>query len=414
MHVVIVNAVFPPEPVISAKIGADLASYLRDIGHEVTVLCPYPTRPISAKYDKFSDRKKILISQLENGARVIRLPSFTSPKSTLLGRIYESWSFGYHVNRYLLKQVMDSDVVYANTWPFLSQWWLGKACEQLQKPLFFHIQDLYPESLLARLPRWLASAIAPILFWIERRISQMASGAIVISEGFREKYLTHRSLPENAVKTVINWIDDQPFETNWNRQTSCLQYDVPPNKFTFLFFGNIGPVAGVELLIAAFDKANIKNAYLVIAGDGSAKDQCITRAKKTGNRSIQFISDPDISAVPKIQSLADVCLLPVKKGQAVSSVPSKLMVYMVSGKPILTTVDEPSETASAIREAESGWIGPPENVNWLSDAMRNVACISTSELEAYGDRARSYALKRYSRNVGVANVVDFITKNSEN
>ena len=253
MHVVIVNAVFPPEPVVSAKIGFDLASCLCDIGHEVTVLCPYPTRPISAKYNEFSDRKKIGISQLKNGIQIVRLPSHTSPQPNLLGRIYESWSFGYHVNRYLLRQLMDSDVVYANTWPFLSQWWLGKACKQLHKPLIFHIQDLYPESFLARLPRWLASVLAPFLFLFERHISQMASGVIVISEGFRKSYLLGRNLSSDVVKWIPNWIDDQPFKYEVDRTEACGKYGIPSDLFTLLFFGNIGPVAGVEFLIKAFD-----------------------------------------------------------------------------------------------------------------------------------------------------------------
>jgi glycosyltransferase involved in cell wall biosynthesis len=410
VHVVIVNAVFPPEPVISAKIGSDLANYLRDIGHDVTVLCPYPTRPISAKYDEFSDRKKIFISQLENGARVIRLPSFTSPKSNLLGRIYESWSFGYHVNQYLLKQLMDSDVVYANTWPFLSQWWLGKACKQLHKPLVFHIQDLYPESFLTRLPRWLASVLAPFLFLIERHISQMASGVIVISEGFRKSYLLERNLSGDVVKMIPNWIDDQAFQYEVDRTESCKKYGIPSGLFTFLFFGNIGPVAGVEFLITSFDKASLENAQLVIAGDGSMKEKCINNAKKLANKNIIFISDPDISSTAKIQSLADACLLPVKKGQAISSIPSKLMVYMVSGKPVLATIDFDSDSASAIRDSRSGWISSPEDIDSLADSMRSVVNTFPEELKNRGIWAREYAMKKYSRHAGVQKVTQFVSQ----
>ena len=45
MHVVIINAVYPPEPVVSARLGQDLAERLTLNANRVTVICPYPSRP---------------------------------------------------------------------------------------------------------------------------------------------------------------------------------------------------------------------------------------------------------------------------------------------------------------------------------------------------------------------------------
>ena len=49
-HVLIVSAVFPPEQVTSAFLNYDLAHELAK-GYKVTVLRPYPTRPIGAKFE---------------------------------------------------------------------------------------------------------------------------------------------------------------------------------------------------------------------------------------------------------------------------------------------------------------------------------------------------------------------------
>lgn len=43
-RILIVTAVFPPEPVVSAQISYDLATELSK-KYNVTVLCPPPTRP---------------------------------------------------------------------------------------------------------------------------------------------------------------------------------------------------------------------------------------------------------------------------------------------------------------------------------------------------------------------------------
>ena len=408
MHIVIVNAVFPPEPVVSAKIGLDLAKYFRSCGHKVTVLCPYPTRPISATYYGWSERHGIDTRHEDYGATVVRLPSFTSPKSSLIGRIYESWSFGRHASLFLKNNLGEFDIVYANTWPFFSQIWIGSSCKKLKKPLVFHVQDLYPESFLARIPKQAAALLSPLLFAFERYVSRMAFGAIVISRGFRDAYLRRRNVQGKAVKIITNWIDEQPFEQAYDRKAACLEYDVPLGMFTFLYFGNVGPVAGVELLISAFNSANISNAQLVIAGDGSAKKQCVNQAKKIQNKNVYFITDPDASAAPKIQSLADVCLLPVKKGQASSSVPSKLMVYMMSGKPVLAAVDSDSETSTIIQESHCGWLSPPEDGKRLASLMQEVAGISKEELQERGSESQTYAKKSFSRKAGVEQVASYL------
>ncbi len=48
--VLIISAVFPPEQVTSAYLNYDLAKALAK-DYKVTVLRPYPTRPIGMKFD---------------------------------------------------------------------------------------------------------------------------------------------------------------------------------------------------------------------------------------------------------------------------------------------------------------------------------------------------------------------------
>ena len=45
MNVVIISAVFPPEPVVTAQTSFQIADALFHFGHQVTVLAPFPNRP---------------------------------------------------------------------------------------------------------------------------------------------------------------------------------------------------------------------------------------------------------------------------------------------------------------------------------------------------------------------------------
>ena len=171
--------------------------------------------------------------------------------------------------------------------------------------------------------------------------------------------------------------------------------------------GNIGPVAGVDLLIDAFEIAQLKGARLVIAGSGSMKKALKEKAKN--NQNIEFWDVPN-GKVPEIQSKADVMLLPIKRGAASSSIPSKLPAYMFSAKPIIGAIDENSDTANAIRESEGGFVVEPENSDKLAEMMNLVAKMDSNELKVMGERAQNYGLRVFSKGMNLPRLVDAIEK----
>lgn len=44
------------------------------------------------------------------------------------------------------------------------------------------------------------------------------------------------------------------------------------NSFIFIYLGNIGPVAGIDLFIDAFGKVDLSNCRLIIAGSCLQKE----------------------------------------------------------------------------------------------------------------------------------------------
>ena len=399
-EIIIVNAVYPPEPVVSAQIGRDLAVHLAQEGGRVTVLCPFPTRPAGAQYSEYRKNDGVRVARVE-GVEVIRLPSFTAPESTVINRMRESFSFGQHVHQYLKRHYADVDVIYANTWPLLGQAFIARYCKRRGIPLVLHIQDIYPESLLCKWPLALRGVLAPLLTAFDRWIVRQATRVVVISENMRRTYVEGRGLAPEKVVVISNWIDEGRFSRLPARSDACKRYGVPEEKFTFLFLGNVGPVAGVHGLIEAFHAAQLKQAQLVIAGDGSAKAACIELVKRLMASDVLFISDPDVGNVPMLQSIAHVCLLPLRKGAGMSSMPSKLPAYMFSAKPVLATVDVESDTARSIREAKCGWMGEPENTQWLAAKMTEISILPTAELTAMGQRGLAYSLMHFSKAEGV-------------
>ena len=50
MYALIVSAVFPPEPVVSAQTSAQIVDALVRRQHQVTVIAPFPSKPAGKLY----------------------------------------------------------------------------------------------------------------------------------------------------------------------------------------------------------------------------------------------------------------------------------------------------------------------------------------------------------------------------
>ena len=163
-----------------------------------------------------------------------------------------------------------------------------------------------------------------------------------------------------------------------------------------MYLGNIGPLAGIEILVESFIKANIPNSILIIAGSGSAKENLMKRFEQHIPKKIKFIEVPH-DKVPETQAIADVMVLTIKKGFSSTSVPSKLPAYMFSSKPIIVSVDNDSDTAKSVLDSGCGWVSESENVDMLVFLMKKVSLIEKTELNKIGHSGFKFAMNNFSR-----------------
>ena len=105
-------------------------------------------------------------------------------------------------------------------------------------------------------------------------------------------------------------------------------------------------------------------------------------------------------------------LLPIKKGAASSSVPSKLPAYMFSKKAIISCVDENSATASVIKSSNCGWVLPPENSNALAEKLIEVVVFEKSILFEMGMNGFNYALNTLSKKNNLNKLINILITKS--
>lgn len=391
---IIVSAVFPPEQVTSALMNYDLAKTLSE-KYKVTVLRPYPTRPIGMKfnYDGLQDEP----------FETILIDSYTHPQSQLIGRFRESVDFGRKSAAYIKAHHQEIDFVYNSGWQLFGVAIVARACVKYGIPYIVPVQDIYPECLFTKGNKpWIVKKLGMVILkQIDYYYQRHAARIRTISDEMGNYLSFTRKVPREKYLIVNNWQNDEDFEDVSNA--------VPNDKLRFVFVGSINLHANVDIIIKAFSRADIPNSELVLYGGGNRKDFCVELVRQMGLNNVKF-DFVKREQIPQIQSRASVLVLALPSGNGNLCLPSKMTSYMLSGKPILASVDKNSATTRYIREADCGLSVESDSISSLVEGFKNMASMSKEQLQAYGDNSRKYADLHLTRGYNLRLVCDAINE----
>lgn len=393
MHVCIVSAVYPPEPLVSARTSAQLARWLAARGHAVTVLTNFPNRPQGAVYPGFRRRWR-MAGEDGAGVRLVRCFSTLSARSTLASRLAENLSFGISSAWALLREPRP-DVIYANSWPIFASALLTLVAGWRRVPVVVSVQDVYPDSLASQERVTSRNPGYRLLERIDTWVARRAAALVTITPRFKRLYVERRRLPAGAIHVVPNWIDDVGPPEPAAGAAIRSRHGIPPGAFLAVYGGSISTAAGVETLIRGLAHTS-RNQMLLIAGDGSLRAECQRLAAAVGGDRVRFHYPWPASETAAVYQAADVLLLPTWRNQSLVSVPSKLLGYMAAGKPVIALASAESELAETIKDAGCGWVIPADNPLALGVLLDDVAATRRTELAAYGDAGRLYLERHFA------------------
>ncbi len=394
-RILFISGVFYPEPVVSAGLMRDLATELSK-DYQVTVLRPRPSRPMGFKIPEYSCDQFPF--------EVIETDSYVHPASSLFGRGRESYSMGRCCVKYIEQHYDKICFIYNAPWHMFGRNMVAKAAIRYNIPYITPVQDVYPESLLSKLPNisFLRKIINVVLLPSDIFLLSKASRVHTISEKMVDYLSRTRNLEKSHFVIVRNWQDEKDFVEYARNHQDTQREDAP---FTFMYMGNVGPLAGIDVLFDALKEARLPNARLVIAGSGPAKESLMEKSKNYKDCQIEFWDVP-AGKVPETQSKADVMCLPMKKGFAMSSIPSKLPAYMFSKKPVLASVDSESDTAMCILNCKAGWVALPEDVRSIAEKMKSAFESTSDELKLMGENGYNFAIENMSKSKNLPKLVD--------
>ena len=408
MRIVLVSGVFPPEHTFSAQTGAQTAEELARRGHSVHVYAPFPNHPMGRLFNGY---KRTLYSTSTGGAGYTLTHCFGtfSQSSTMMSRFVENLSFGVSSGLRILFGNRP-DVIYSNSWPIFATGIVAIVARLRRVPLVLRVQDVYPESLDSQRRVTRRNWVYRLLRQCDLMIARSSEQLLVISPVFQRLYVNDRGVPAENVHVVPNWgngelVDADPAAAMVFRRKLGISEDA----FVAVYAGNAGVASNVEMLVDTFAKLkDLTHIYLVIAGDGSQLGRCRDEAERQHLDRVVIHTPWKTDETGPVLQMADVLLLPTKGQQSLNSIPSKLITYLLAGRPVIAAVLPESDTGGAVLESGAGWVANPDSADFIAEAIVRASEQTAESLSQMGSAGREYAIKNLSRESNLPKVIQIV------
>jgi colanic acid biosynthesis glycosyl transferase WcaI len=160
------------------------------------------------------------------------------------------------------------------------------------------------------------------------------------------------------------------------------------DKVVVMYAGNVGySQALMPMLKAAAALADEPDLVFVVNGGGVARGELEHQARGLPN--VRFVDMQPADRLAEVLAAADVHLVPLKRGLAHASVPSKTYSILAAGRPLLASVDPDSEVARLVERAGCGIAVPPEDAESIAKAVRRLI-ESPETMRIMGEAARHF------------------------
>jgi colanic acid biosynthesis glycosyl transferase WcaI len=111
----------------------------------------------------------------------------------------------------------------------------------------------------------------------------------------------------------------------------------------------------------------MEDVAFVVNGGGSARAQLEEQAADLAN--VTFVDFQPKGRLPEVLAAADIHVVPLRRGLARSSVPSKTYSILAAGRPVVASVDEGTEVARVVEKAGAGLAVPPDDPEAFTNAL---------------------------------------------
>jgi colanic acid biosynthesis glycosyl transferase WcaI len=393
MRVLLTSLYFYPEKVGISVTATDCAKFIADFGHEVSVICGMPFYP-EWKIHRDYENRLWTTEKLEN-ISLKRVWLYVPQKPSPIKRILHEAVFSFLV---LLRSIIQRFDLLLCISPPLTLGFISVLVAMVKrKKHWFFVKDIQPDAAVD-LGMIRNKKLIKLMFWVEKFIYAHSEKIIVLSEGMARNLMA-KGVPREKVLIIPDSIDVRELASRKNGVGKFRRRYALDDRFLVLYSGNIGvkqnPAIIVECAKLLKDNPVI---FFAVVGEGAMKEPVQELIDKYGLSNIRIFPLCERFELGDMLASADVLLAPQRREVKDIVVPSKLLAYFASKRPVLAAAHPSSEVAKIINENRVGIVVAPEDVEAMANGILSLK-MDKNKADEIGERAYQFLSSTFSHEI---------------
>jgi glycosyltransferase involved in cell wall biosynthesis len=315
-------------------------------------------------------------------------------KYNIIHRYKGETEYAGHIEKIIETEKPDI-LISANT-PLFTQRLLVKKCKKAGIKFIYWCQDIHSiaiKNVLRKKLPGIGSAVSAVFNRLEVKLLMQSDHIISITDDFNEIFKKW-GIPAAKLSTINNWapVNELPLQPKcnpWSQKVGIC------NTMNIIYSGTLGWKHNPQLIItAAKQLAGDKNVRFIIISNGIGAKVISEEKVQSGLDNIMVLDFQEYEDLPMILGSADILISILEKDAAQYSVPSKVLTYLCSQRPIVLSVDEENLSAKIVKGADAGICTASGNAEEFTSAITQL--IGDINLrKQYAANGRRYAEEHF-------------------
>lgn len=385
MNLLILCPHFAPDVAPTGEVMTAITEALARRGHRMHVVTSLPWYRLHEVEPDWAGRP--WRTEATEWGWITRLHPFPTDKTNIPARAagFLGFTGGATVAALLSRSAPDAAMIMSPPLPLGAAGWLAASARRI--PWVFNIQDVFPD-VAVELGAITNPRVISVASWMERFLYRRADAVTVLSEDLRDN-VAHKLAGHDPdrVHVIPNFVDTERIVPG-DRMTDYRREFGLGDATVVMYAGNVGMSQSLDLMVGAARRFRGRDdVTFVVNGGGSALEDL--RRSAEGLDNLTFVDMQPRERLPEVLATADVHVIPLRRGLARSSVPSKLYSILAAGRPVLASVDSGTEVARTLEAAGAGRAVAPEDPEAFCVALQEMLD-SPDERGSMGESGRRF------------------------
>lgn len=387
-------------PKQSQKMIRDIAYEFVNNGHMVFIVCP--ADKTNAPRNKF-----ILI----DGIRYLFVSSGNAVGKVNFAKKVTNFLLVDNIYEKALKRAMpaiDVDLILYSTPPITLANTIEWAKRQYKAATYLMLKDIFPQNAVD-MGMMKKSGILGIVYHYfrakEKKLYANSDYIGCMSPANCRYVLEHNTeIPTNKVGICVNSYVLEPV-LQIDRDEVRERYDLPLDRITFLYGGNLGKPQGLQFFVDVLRKnINKKDRFFLICGGGNDQKRILDFIDMENPENVRYISTIPADEFDELSRACDVGLVFLDNRFTIPNFPSRMLSIMLNQMPILAATDKNTDVGEVIKAADMGWWCESKNPTEFCELVDDI-CENPDVINEKGKNARTYYEENYTSKIAYQQIL---------